>query len=57
MLACNKLGVLANFLNPLFTAEQTNARINDTDARVVTVDGINAEMPPRVYDLLVYMMQ
>ena len=29
----------------------------DTDSRVVRVDGINAEMPPRVYDLLVYMMQ
>ena len=29
----------------------------DTDARVVSVDGITTELPPRVYDLLVYMMQ
>jgi len=29
----------------------------DTDSRVVRVDGVTADMPPRVYDLLVYMMQ
>lgn len=29
----------------------------DTDLREVRVDGVTADMPPRVYDLLVYMMQ
>ena len=29
----------------------------DSDSRVVRVDGVTADMPPRVYDLLVYMMQ
>jgi DNA-binding response OmpR family regulator len=29
----------------------------DTDSREVRVDGVTADMPPRVYDLLVYMMQ
>ena len=29
----------------------------DTDSRVVRVDGVTADMPPPVYDLLVYMMQ
>ena len=37
VLACNKLGVLANFLNPLFTAEQMTARINDTGAHMLFV--------------------
>ena len=37
VLACNKLGALANFLNPLFTAEQMTDRINDTGAKLMFV--------------------
>lgn len=37
VLACNKLGAMANFLNPLFTAEQMIDRINDTGAKLLFV--------------------
>jgi len=37
VLACNKLGALANFLNPLFTMEQMIDRINDTEAKLLFV--------------------
>ncbi len=37
MLACSKIGAVANFLNPMFTAEQMTDRINDTEAELLFV--------------------
>lgn len=37
VLACSRLGVLANFVNPLFEKQQMLDRINDTDAKWIFV--------------------
>lgn len=37
VLACSKIGAVANFLNPLFSKEQMRARINDTNAQYLFV--------------------
>lgn len=37
LLALNKLGAVANMINPLFSEEQIKERINDTDAELLIV--------------------
>ena len=37
VLACSKIGALANFINPLFTTEQKIARLNESQAKVTIV--------------------
>ncbi len=37
VLACSKIGALANFINPLFTTEQMIDRINDTGAEWIFI--------------------
>jgi len=37
LLALNKIGAVANMINPLFTEEQIRDRINDTDAKLMFV--------------------
>ena len=37
VLACSRIGAVANFLNPLFTKEQLIERINETEARWIFV--------------------
>lgn len=37
VLACSKIGALANFINPLFTTEQKIARLNEAEAKVTIV--------------------
>jgi len=37
VLACSRIGAIANFLNPLFTTEQMIDRINDTEAEWIFV--------------------
>lgn len=37
VLACSKIGAIANFINPLFTAEQKIDRINDTEAEWIFI--------------------
>lgn len=37
VLACSRIGAIANFLNPLFTTEQMTDRINDTEAEWIFV--------------------
>lgn len=37
VLACSKIGALANFINPLFSPEQMIDRINDTEAQLMFV--------------------
>lgn len=37
LLALNKIGAVANMINPLFTKEQIRDRINDTDAKLMIV--------------------
>lgn len=37
VLACSRIGAIANFLNPLFTKEQMIARINETEAKWIFV--------------------
>ena len=37
VLACNKIGALANFINPLFTEKQMSERINETGAKILFV--------------------
>ncbi len=37
VLACSKIGAIANFINPLFTAEQMIDRINDTEAEWIFI--------------------
>lgn len=37
VLACSRIGAIANFINPMFSAEQMIDRINDTDARWIFV--------------------
>lgn len=37
VLACSKIGALANFINPLFTTEQKKARLNEADAKVTII--------------------
>ncbi len=37
LLALNKIGAVANLINPLFSTEQIKGRINDTDAKVMIV--------------------
>lgn len=35
MIACSKIGAIANFVNPLFTTEQMVQRINDTKSKLL----------------------
>lgn len=37
MIACSKIGAIANFINPLFTTEQMVQRINDTKSKILFV--------------------
>lgn len=37
VLACSRIGAIANFMNPLFTKEQMIDRINDTEAKWIFV--------------------
>ena len=37
VLACSRIGAIANFINPLFTKEQTIDRINETEARWIFI--------------------
>ena len=37
VLACSKIGALANFINPLFTTEQKIARLNDSESKVTVI--------------------
>ena len=37
MIACSKIGAIANFINPLFTIEQMVQRINDTKSKLLFV--------------------
>lgn len=37
VLACSKIGALANFINPLFTTEQKIARLNETESKVTII--------------------
>jgi len=37
VLACSKIGALANFINPLFTTEQKIARLNEADAKIIII--------------------
>ena len=37
VLACSKIGALANFINPLFTTEQKIARLNEAAAKVTII--------------------
>ena len=37
MIACSKIGAIANFINPLFTTEQMVQRINDTKSKLLFV--------------------
>ena len=37
VLACSKIGAIANFINPLFTTEQMIDRINDTEAEWIFI--------------------
>ena len=37
MIACSKIGAIANFVNPLFTTEQMVQRINDTKSKLLFV--------------------
>ncbi len=37
VLACSKIGALANFINPLFTTEQKIARLNDAAAKITII--------------------
>ena len=37
VLACSKIGALANFINPLFTTEQKIARLNEAESKVTIV--------------------
>ena len=37
VLACSRIGAIANFINPLFTREQMRDRINDTEAKWIFV--------------------
>lgn len=37
VLACSRIGAIANFINPLFTKEQMIDRINDTEAKWIFV--------------------
>ena len=41
VLACSRVGAIANFINPLFSEEQMVERINDTGAKwLVVLDGM-----------------
>ena len=41
MLACNRLGTLANFINPLFTPEQMSQRLAETESsRIFVMDAV-----------------
>ena len=37
VLACSKIGALANFINPLFTTEQKIARLNETSSKITII--------------------
>lgn len=37
VLACSRIGAIANFINPMFTTEQMIDRINDTDAEWILI--------------------
>jgi len=37
VLACSKIGALANFINPLFTTEQKTARLNAAQAKITII--------------------
>ena len=37
LLACNKIGALANFINPLFTTEQKVELLNETDGKLLII--------------------
>ena len=37
VLACSKIGALANFINPLFTTEQKIARLNEAQAKITII--------------------
>lgn len=37
VLACSKIGAVANFMNPLFSTEQMIARVNDTEAEWIFI--------------------
>ena len=37
VLACSRIGAIANFINPMFTTEQMIGRINDTEADILIV--------------------
>ena len=37
VLACSRIGAVANFINPMFTTEQMIDRVNDTKARILIV--------------------
>ena len=37
VLACSKIGALANFINPLFTTEQKVARLNEAESKVTII--------------------
>ncbi len=37
VLACSKIGALANFINPLFTTEQKIARLNEAAAKITII--------------------
>lgn len=54
VLACSKIGVLANFINPLFTTEQMKDRINDTGAEYLFImDEMIHFVQPVFYEICV----
>ena len=54
VLACSKIGALANFINPLFTTEQKISRFNETDADVlIMVDAMFPYMKDALSELKV----
>lgn len=50
LLALNKIGAVANLINPLFTKQQIKERINDTDAKVMIV-------LEQLYELVKYIQE
>ena len=54
LLGLNKIGVVANMINPLFTQEQIKDRINDTGAEVMVVlDQLFESVEPILQDICV----
>ncbi len=54
VLACSKIGAVANFINPMFQPEQIRDRINDTEADLLFVlDKLYPSIAPVVSELCV----